>query len=71
MSDSSVKEDESAVQLILVEILTRSEEPDSNDEDNNIAKSYEEDFRRVKEYLLTNANSNIIVKLACQTLEKV
>jgi hypothetical protein len=71
MSDSSAKEDESAVQLILVEILTRSEEPDSNDEDNNIAKSYEEDFRRVKEYLLTNANSNIIVKLACQTLEKV
>jgi len=71
MSDSSVKEDESAVQLILVGILTRSEEPDSNDEDDSIVKSYEEDFRRVKEYLLINANSNIIVKLACQTLEKV
>jgi hypothetical protein len=71
MSDSSVKEDESAVQLILVEILTRSEEPDTYDEDDSIGKSCEEDFRRVKEYLLINANSNIIVKLACQTLEKV
>lgn len=73
MSGFSVEEDESTVQLILVEILTRSEDNDYNndDDDDNIAKSYDEDFKRVTEYLLSNANSNIVVKLACQTLEKV
>jgi hypothetical protein len=67
MTDISIlKEDESTVQLILVEILTRTE-----DVDDETLPSHEEDFARVTGYLLSHSTSSIIVKLACQTLEKV
>ena len=63
-----ILEEESAVQLNLVEILTRTDESSSVDA---VTDDQETDFWTVIGYLSTHSSSSIIVKLACQTLEKV
>ena len=61
-------EDESSVQLKLVEILTRT---GYTDIDGDTVANKETDFATVTGYLSTHFSSSIIVKLTCQTLEKV
>ena len=61
-------EDESSVQLKLVEILTRTEDADI---DGDTVANKETDFSTVTGYFSTHFSSSIIVKLTCQTLEKV
>ena len=61
-------EDESSVQLKLVEILTRTEDADI---DGDTVANKETDFATVTGYFSTHFSSSIIVKLTCQTLEKV
>ena len=67
---NSPLEEESEVQLVLVEILTRSDETNSGD-DVTVTDDQDSDFEQVTTYLETHSSSSIIVKLACQTLEKV
>jgi hypothetical protein len=60
---------ESDLQLQLVEILTRN---DDFDEDTALLnEQHEEDFVKVTDVFKTHATSAVIVKLGCQTLEKV
>ena len=56
------------MQLNLVEILTRSDDLENEDD---ITSGQDNDFTIVTGYLSTHRSSSIIVKLACQTLEKV
>lgn len=68
MDSTATLESESSVQLRLVEILTGNEDIEINEDD----KVYHEnDFNTVTGYLSSHSTSSIIVKLACQTLEKV
>lgn len=68
MASTAIAESESSVQLRLVEILTGNEDIES-EEDAQVV--HESDFETVTGYLSTHSTSSIIVKLACQTLEKV
>ena len=68
MASTAIPESESSVQLRLVEILTGNEDIES-EEDAQVV--HESDFETVTGYLSTHSTSSIIVKLACQTLEKV
>ena len=68
MSTNAIEESESSIQLRLVEILTGSED---NEADEDGLGAYLNDFEVVIGFLSTHSTSNIIVKLACQTLEKV
>jgi hypothetical protein len=65
MDSTATIESESSVQLRLVEILTGNEDI----EDDKV--NHENDFNTVTGYLSSHSTSSIIVKLACQTLEKV
>lgn len=68
MASDAILESESTVQLNLVEILTRSDDLENEDD---ITSGQDNDFTIVTGYLSTHRSSSIIVKLACQTLEKV
>jgi hypothetical protein len=68
MASDANLESESTVQLNLVEILTRSDDLENEDD---FTAGQENDFTIVTGYLSTHRTSSIIVKLACQTLEKV
>lgn len=68
MSSSPIVETESSVQLKLVEILTSQ---DYEDVDENSPSGQEGHFDIVTGYFLSHSSSSIIMKLACQTLEKV
>lgn len=68
MSSSPIVETESSVQLKLVEILTSQ---DDVEDDETSVFNQGHDFNIVTGYLLSHSFSSIIVKLACQTLEKV
>lgn len=68
MSIDASLESESSVQLNLVEILTRTDDIESEED---ALAGQENDFTIVTGYLSTYSTSSIIVKLACQTLEKV
>ena len=68
MLSSPSVETESSVQLKLVEILTKQDDVDI---DENSLACQDNDFTIVTGYLLSHSSSSIIVKLACQTLEKV
>ena len=68
MASTAIPESESSVQLRLVEILTGNEDVEAEDDTLDVN---ENDFETVTGYLSTHSTSSIIVKLACQTLEKV
>jgi hypothetical protein len=68
MSSSPIMETESSVQLKLVEILTSQDDVET---DETSLSGQDHDFNVVTGYLLSHSSSSIIVKLACQTLEKV
>lgn len=68
MDSTAAHESESSVQLRLVEILTGNEDIEINEDDKD---NHENDLNIVTGYLSSHSTSSIVVKLACQTLEKV